>query len=152
MVNKYFAKIKFPSESLQMRVFHSLWFVALIVETSLRGDLLQGFWFYFSVSILILAQVLRWYAIYTLGVYWSVDIYEVKNHPIISGGPYVYLRHPNYIAVLCEFIFLPLLLGCTITMVVGFLINLMILKRRITLEEQSLQEQSHGLYVTRLDS
>lgn len=142
MVNKHFAKIKHPGEAIQMRLFHAVWFIALIAETYFSGVLMTGFWFYLCVAVLILAQALRWYAIYTLGVYWSVDIYEVKQHPVITKGPYAYVKHPNYYAVLIEFIFLPLLLGCYSTMVVGTIFNLMVLKRRVYLEEQALEQQS----------
>lgn len=142
MVNTYLAKVKYPKESWQMKMFHSLWFIALIAETAFNGALLQGATFLIVVFILISAQCLRWYAIYTLGPYWSVDIYEVKNHPVIKTGPYKYLRHPNYLAVIIEFLFLPLLLGCFKTLIAGILINGFILKRRIRLEEQSLVEQS----------
>ncbi|MDO9182416.1 MAG: isoprenylcysteine carboxylmethyltransferase family protein [Bacteriovorax sp.] len=96
MISKYAAKIKFPKEALQMRIFHTLWFVSLLAETYISGKMLTGFWFYFCVSVLILAQALRWYAIYTLGSNWSVDIYQMKAHPIIESGPYAYIRHPNY--------------------------------------------------------
>lgn len=142
MVNTYLAKIKYPKESMQMRLFHSFWFFALIIETSISGALLQGTSFFVVVLILILAQSLRWYSIYSLGPYWSVDIYEVKNHPIIESGPYKFLRHPNYLAVIIEFLFLPLLLGCFKTLIAGIIINAFILKRRIRLEEQSLIEQT----------
>lgn len=143
LINKYFARIRFPKESFQMKLFHSAWLASLILETSWHGKLLFGFPLYLSSAILLIAQILRWYAILTLGHYWSVDIYQMKEHPIIDKGPYVYLRHPNYLAVMLEFIFLPLLLGCFVTLVVGFILNLFILKRRIRLEEEALEEQSH---------
>lgn len=142
MVNRHFARIKFPNESLQMKTMHILWFFGLIVETYQNGKLVEGFWFTFLVAILIIAQALRWYAIYTLGPYWSIDIYEMKEHPLITDGPYAFIRHPNYLAVGIEFIFLPLLLGCYKTQIVGAVANYFMLKRRIALEEQALSEQA----------
>lgn len=141
MVKNYAAKVKFPREALQMRIFHSLWFVALLVETNSNGKMLDGFSLYFCVLILILAQSLRWYAIFSLGSNWSVDVYQMKGHPIIEKGPYAYIRHPNYLAVIIEFIFLPLLLGCFYTLLIGSIANFFILKRRIALEEQALEDQ-----------
>ncbi len=146
MVNKYSAKLKYPDEALQMRLFHATWFVALIAETYFSGVLMTGFWFYFCVAVLILAQTLRWYAIYSLGAYWSVDIYEVKQHPVIRSGPYAYVKHPNYLAVLTEFIFLPLLLGCYSTLVVGTIFNILVLKRRVQLEEEALKQQAQAQF------
>jgi methyltransferase len=144
MISKYSAKIKFPREAWQMRVFHVLWFVSLFLETYLAGKLLTGFGLYFCIIVLILAQSLRWYAIYTLGSNWSVDIYQMKGHPIIEKGPYAFIRHPNYLAVITEFIFLPLLLGCYFTLTIGVITNYFILRRRISLEEQSLDEELYN--------
>lgn len=142
MVNKHFARVKFPREAVQMRIFHALWFISLIIETYFSGRILTGFWFYYCIVVLIMAQALRWYAIYTLGAYWSVDVYELKEHPRILSGPYAYLRHPNYLAVVVEFVFLPLLLGCPLTLIFGTLANFLILRRRISLEEKALTQQS----------
>lgn len=142
MVNRYFATVKFPLEALQMRLFHIMWFMGLIIETYFEGRVLTGSLFYLSIAILIWAQALRWYAIYTLGSFWSVDIYQVKEHPVIQNGPYKYLKHPNYLAVLTEFIVLPFLLGCPRTLVIGTVVNLFILKRRIYLEERALYKQA----------
>lgn len=151
MVNRHFARVKFPKESLQMKILHAMWFIGLILETHLSGRLASGFLFYSLVCILVLAQALRWYAIYTLGPYWSVDIYEMKEHPRITKGPYAIMRHPNYFAVGIEFIFFPLLLGCYKTLIIGAIANFFMLRRRIFLEEQALSEQAimkriHSLY------
>ena len=144
MISKYAATIKFPSEALQMRVFHVLWFTSLLFETYIGGKMLTGFGLYSCVVVLILAQALRWYAIYTLGTNWSVDIYQMNAHPIIVKGPYAYIRHPNYLAVITEFIFLPLMLGCYFTLIAGLIANFFVLKRRIKLEEQSLDEELYS--------
>jgi len=141
LTKKFSLKVKFPREALQMRIFHSLWFVALLVETYFIGKILEGFFLYFCVLILILAQSLRWYAILSLGSNWSVDIYQMKGHPIIEKGPYAYIRHPNYFAVIVEFMILPFLLGCHYTLIIGSIANFFILKRRISLEEQALEDQ-----------
>ncbi len=142
LISKYLVHLRYPKESFQMKFFHSLWFAALILETNWHGRLASGFFLYSSGVILVLSQFLRWYSILSLGRFWSIDIYAMKEHPIIEKGPYNYIRHPNYLAVICEFLFLPLLLGCFWTLVGGAVLNFFILKRRIYLEESSLVEQS----------
>ena len=145
IIRKYAAKIKSRSEALQMRIFHMFWFISLTVETYYRGKMLMGFTLYFCITLLIIAQSLRWYAIYTLGQLWSIDIYQAQGHPIIETGPYTYIRHPNYLAVIMEFVFLPLMLGCHFTLFVGSIANFFILRRRIRLEEQLLEDQTYNL-------
>jgi methyltransferase len=113
----------------------------LIVESFFVQEIQINTFFYFVIFILIFAQTLRWIAIYTLGKYWSIDVYEMNKHELITKGPYAYFRHPNYFAVVLEFFFLPLLLNCHLTLLVGSLFNLLILKRRIKMEEDALVRQ-----------
>ena len=129
-------------ESMQMKFFHILWFGALFIESTVIGKMNNGLFLYFIIFVLVLAQILRWTCIFTLGKYWSVDVYKMDSHPIITEGPYAHIRHPNYLAVVTEFFFLPLLLGCYYTMLIGSILNLIVLKRRITMEENALLEQS----------
>ncbi|MBC7714175.1 MAG: hypothetical protein H7177_12600 [Rhizobacter sp.] len=136
-------KILNPVESRQMKIFHGLWFCLLFLEAYMWGHLREGFILYIIILILVLAQILRWSAIFTLGKYWSVDVYEMKEHMIINKGPYVYLKHPNYLAVILEFFFLPLLLGCPVILILGSLGNALILRRRINMEERALNQQSN---------
>lgn len=150
LITKYFVRKRYPAESMQMKLFHFCWFLALFFEMNLHGKLLSGPAFFFTALMLIFAQLLRWSAILSLGHFWSIDIYEMNEHPVIRSGPYRYLKHPNYIAVTAEFFFLPLLLGCHYTLVAGLMANTLILIRRIRLEEEALDEQSghsyHGVF------
>jgi methyltransferase len=146
LLSKYQVVKRFPLESMQMKLFHFCWFLSLLFEMNLHGKLLSGLAFLFSALILALSQLLRWWAILSLGHYWSVDIYEMKNHPVITRGPYRFFKHPNYLAVMAEFVFLPLLLGCPYTLMAGTIINTLVLYRRINLEEKALEEQSNHTY------
>ncbi len=131
-------------ESAQMKIFHLSWFIILFIESTVAGKLYNGIFLWVIVFVLILAQILRWSAIYTLGKYWSVDVYDMKEHALVDDGPYAFIKHPNYLAVITEFFFLPALLGCPVTMVLGSIGNLLMLKRRIKMEEQALDDQSTG--------
>ena len=137
-------KILNIKESIQMKLFHFSWFLLLLYESS-PEKVISGNLFYIVVIILIAAQTLRWVAIFTLGRYWSVDVYETKSHAVINTGLYSYIKHPNYLAVIIELLFVPLLLGCPVVMVIGTLGNLFILKRRIAMEEGALTQQ--GEYI-----
>jgi methyltransferase len=110
----------------------------LIAESQFYGKLLGGIAFYIVAILLVLAQVLRWVSIFTLGKFWSVDVYEMRDHAVINKGPYSFIKHPNYLAVIMEFIFLPLMLGCPVTLVIGGIAKSFILKRRIKMEEDAL--------------
>lgn len=41
----------------------------------------------------------------------TVRIQEQRGHQVVSSGPYRYVRHPGYVAVILQFVALPLALG-----------------------------------------
>ncbi|MDO9180877.1 MAG: isoprenylcysteine carboxylmethyltransferase family protein [Bacteriovorax sp.] len=126
-----------------LKLFHALWFFMLLTESVYHGKIPALHWAIPIGIILFLAQVIRFHTIKTLGPFWTVQVLKIENQPIISDrGLYRYIRHPNYLAVLLEFIFLPLLLGCCYTLVIGFVLKLIILKKRIILEEATLSSTS----------
>jgi methyltransferase len=57
---------------------------------------------------------------------------------VVSSGPFRYVRHPNYVAVFVELAALPLVHGAWLTALGGSLLHVVILRRRIALEEQVL--------------
>lgn len=92
--------------------------------------------------VLLLATGLRYWAIGTLGRRWNTRIVVVPGAPPVVGGPFRFLRHPNYLAVILEIVFLPLLHGAWITAAVFSLANAALLRVRIAAEERALAEAS----------
>jgi len=43
---------------------------------------------------------LRWWSFRTLGRYFTIDVMTSADQPVISTGPYRFLRHPSYAALL----------------------------------------------------
>jgi methyltransferase len=59
------------------------------------------------------ALLLRLSVIRTLGESWNVTAHVAPTTPVITSGPYRWLRHPNYTAVALEFACLPVAVGAT---------------------------------------
>jgi methyltransferase len=86
-----------------------------------------------------LANLLRWWVIATLGPHWNVRVMgSVGAVGVVSSGPFRFVRHPNYVAVFVELAALPLVHGAWITALGGALLHLVILRRRVALEESIL--------------
>ena len=85
-----------------------------------------------------LAQGLRWWAVATLGPRWSTRVIVVPGEPPVTTGPYRWLRHPNYLAVVLEMACLPLAWGMWRLALVFSLGNAAILWFRIRDEERAL--------------
>lgn len=83
---------------------------------------------------------LRYWAIASLGEYWNTRVVVVPGTRLVRAGPYRFLRHPNYIVIVLEFLLLPLLMRAPATLVLFSLANLAALRQRIRIEETALAE------------
>lgn len=81
---------------------------------------------------------LRIWFMHALGRLWNVRILEREDQPVVVMGPYRYIRHPNYLAVILELLALPLILGAYWTALFGTAANGWVLWRRIQEEESYL--------------
>ena len=118
-------------------VMHVAFFISLISEKVFLQRTLNTYWIVFAV-LFAGAQVLRYWAIKSLGVYWNTKILVLPNHRLVNTGPYKYHRHPNYIAVMTEIAVIPLIFSCYLTSVLFSLINIFLLRRRIKIEEDAI--------------
>jgi len=84
------------------------------------------------------ANALRWWVIGTLGPHWNVQVVRSTGLGVVSDGPYRYVRHPNYVAVFVELLAVPLVHGAWITAAVGAVLHVLVLRRRIALEDSVL--------------
>ncbi len=89
----------------------------------------------------VAAQGLRWWAIATLGERWTTRVLVFPGEPPVTAGPYRFLRHPNYLAVILEVAFVPLAWGAWRTALAFSLGNAVLLALRIPAEERALGEE-----------
>jgi methyltransferase len=90
------------------------------------------------LGLLAAGMGLRYWAIRTLGARWSTRIVVVPDQPLVTTGPFRLLRHPNYLAVAVELAALPLVHAAWITAVVFGVLNGILLRERIRVEEAAL--------------
>jgi methyltransferase len=90
------------------------------------------------LGVVAAAQILRWWCITTLGPQWNTRVVVIPDAPRVTGGPYRFLPHPNYVAVVVEGIALPLVHSAWITAVVFTVLNAALLSTRIRVENNAL--------------
>jgi methyltransferase len=120
-----------------MVAFHALFLAACALEAVRhpepppRAALL-------AVAGALAAQGLRWWAVLSLGERWSTRIVVLPGARPVTSGPYRYVRHPNYVAVVLEVACLPLAYGSWRTALVFSAGNACLLAVRIRAEERAL--------------
>lgn len=118
-------------------VVHVLFPIALVAEVLLLGARPSPLWPLW-VGIWALAQVLRYAAVRALGERWNVRILVLPDTPPVRTGPYAWLRHPNYLAVVLELFAAPMIFGAWRTAILISLLDLIALRVRIRAEERAL--------------
>lgn len=88
--------------------------------------------------VVLLSQALRWWCVTTLGRRWNTLVIVVPQEPLVRRGPYRWLRHPNYLAVVAEGLALPLVHTAWLTAVGFTLANAALLRVRIRVENAAL--------------
>ncbi|MFE6184769.1 isoprenylcysteine carboxyl methyltransferase family protein [Streptomyces sp. NPDC056465] len=90
------------------------------------------------VAVVAAAQGLRWWCIRTLGHRWNTRVIVVPGLPLVTGGPYRWMRHPNYVAVAAEGAALPLVHGAWATALLFTVGNAALMAVRIRCEDGAL--------------
>ena len=123
---------------LPLVMMHLFFLLALILESAPWHVPLDRLTI-IGLTGIILLQAARYWCIMSLGEYWNTRIIVLAGSTVVRTGPYRFLRHPNYLVVTLEFVLIPLLMRAPLTLLIFFPINLILLRRRIRLEEQTLQ-------------
>jgi len=93
-------------------------------------------------TVLVLATALRVWTLRTIGRAWNVRILRPRPEAVVTTGPYAWIRHPNYLAVILEVVSLPLLHTAWIAALALTMLNAVVLYQRIRVEEAELRSLS----------
>lgn len=119
-------------------VLHVGWLAGWVVEAWVRGPNLSEHWGVWA-GMFATAQVLRYWAIATLGPRWNTRVLVLPGLEPIARGPYRWLRHPNYVAVALELCSVPMVFGAWFTAAAVSLLNAgLLVGVRIPAEERAL--------------
>ena len=127
-----------------MVVLHTGFLVACVAEVWLLQRAFLPALGWPMLSVALACQGLRWWVIHTLGPRWNTRVIIVPSLPRVTGGPFRYLNHPNYLAVVTEGLALPLMHSAWITALTFTVLNGLLLRVRIRVEERALAELATG--------
>ena len=121
-----------------MVVLHTGLLLGCVAEAAQRPFIPALGWS--MLAVVVLAQALRWWCIATLGPRWNTRIIVIPGLPLVDSGPYRWMRHPNYVAVVLEGIALPLVHTAWITAALFTLANAGLLRVRISAENTAIAQ------------
>jgi methyltransferase len=111
-------------------------FAAMMIEGAIREPVPVAAAI-LGVAIVAAGKALKWWAILTLGRYWTFRVLVVPGTRPISSGPYRYLRHPNYVGVIGELLGVAMLAGARISGPLAIVLFGALLRRRIAVEDRA---------------
>jgi protein-S-isoprenylcysteine O-methyltransferase len=103
-------------------------------------------YFAFGIALMWAGILFRFWAIQTLGKFFSTKLIIQEGHELIRTGPYKYLRNPSYTGTLITFVGFGFGIGNWLSIVVLFFTALITYAWRIRVEERMLLEQFGGAF------
>ena len=88
----------------------------------------------------------RWWAVFTLGRFFTVDVATHDDHALVDTGPFRLVRHPSYTGLLLAFIGFGLSLGNALSLLVLMVPIVAALWYRMRVEEDALRQALGAAY------
>jgi methyltransferase len=111
-------------------LLHAAWLASLLLIVP--GDA-QPSWP--LLGLFALLQPARLWVVVSLGRWWTTRILTLPGAPLVHRGPYRWLCHPNYAVVTAEMALLPLAFGGVAIAGIFSVLNLLLIARRIAIED-----------------
>jgi methyltransferase len=121
-----------------MVTIHSALLVGCVIEPWALHRPFIGWLGWPMLAVVALSQALRWWCITSLGPRWNTRVIVLPEAPLVKRGPYRWLHHPNYVAVVAEGFALPLVHTAWLTATAFTLANALLLTVRLRVENQAL--------------
>jgi protein-S-isoprenylcysteine O-methyltransferase Ste14 len=117
----------------------AVWIGSALAQVAPGAAMMAGrsFLFGFGFVLALAGVAFRWYAIITLGRFFSMRVQTASDQQVIESGPYRWIRHPSYTGGLMTVLGVLLMssnwatLACFLIVIPGF-------AYRISVEERAL--------------
>ena len=115
-------------------------FVVMAIEGAISGPAI-GAPTCAGALLMVPSKALKFWAIASLGDRWTFRVLVVPE-PLVARGPYAWLRHPNYVAVVGELVSMALLVGAPVSGPVATLLFSRLIWMRIRVENRALRHSA----------
>lgn len=121
-----------------MQVAYPAVFLAMIAEGWWRTGGVVSSWAIAGAIVFLAAKLLKWSAIASLGDAWTFRVIVRPDVPLVTRGPYRWVRHPNYVAVVGELVGIALMSGARVAGPLGTIVFGALMLKRVRVEERAL--------------
>jgi methyltransferase len=121
-----------------MQVMYPASFLLMLAEGAWRGTPPLPI-FVAGAAIFAASKALKWWAIVSLGRFWTFRVIVVPGSRRVVSGPYRFIPHPNYVAVVGEFVGVAAMTGAAVLGPLALLAFAALLVKRIAIEERALR-------------
>lgn len=77
-------------------------YIGSVIEYYISHSSVTLSWFAGFLGLYAAAKALKFWAVSSLGRFWTMRVLVVPGSSAVTTGPYRWIRHPNYVAVLGE--------------------------------------------------
>ena len=102
---------------------------------------------YVGVIVIFIGIIIRLFAVFTLGRFFTVDVTIRQDHKLKKDGLYKYLRHPSYFASLVSFIGMGWTFNNWLSLLLIVVAILIVFINRIKIEERLLIQHFGSEYI-----
>lgn len=113
-------------------------FLVMIAEGAWRGGVMLPV-FTLGALLFAAAKALKWWAILSLGPFWTFRVIVIPGARLVTRGPYRWVRHPNYLGVGAELVGAALMTGARVAGPLATAAFCALMLRRIQVEDRALQ-------------
>jgi methyltransferase len=115
---------------------HSAWIAIIALLVDPQHDIHPA-----MLALFLATQALRLWTLVSIGRWWTTRIISAPHFDRVRRGPYRYVSHPNYLVVVLEIAIVPLILGLPWVALLFSILNALLLRHRIGVENQVLGER-----------
>jgi protein-S-isoprenylcysteine O-methyltransferase len=92
-----------------------------------------------ALTLFAVGLAVRWWAVVTLGRFFTVDVATHDDHALVDSGPFRFVRHPSYTGLILAFLAVGVSLGNAVSLVVLIVPVVAALSYRMRVEEAALR-------------
>ena len=119
-------------------------FALMVIEGAWRashpGEMTGPSWMAAGVVLMVGSKALKYWAIGALGERWCFRVLVLPGRPLVASGPYRYVAHPNYVAVVGELVSTAMMMRAVVTGPLSMAVFGVALWARVRVEDRALRQ------------